>query len=137
MPRRAQQNVSAVLSTEWLYLADETQPVKNFVCENFGNPKLFHIRDGLQSELENKRRQIQVSSNLRKSELLEQRRNLKEAVAQSVPAAQTKLNTCEQELNTLPTKRKEAEANIIEEIENVQLGPVSFYLRAFVAPLPN
>ena len=136
MPRRAQQNVSAVLSTEWLYLADEMQPVKNFVCENFGNPKLSHIRDGLQSELENKRRQIQVSSNLRKSELLEQRRNLKEAVAKSVPAAQTKLNTCEQELNALPTKRKEAEANLIEEIENVQLGPVSFYLRAFVAPLP-
>ena len=127
-------NVPETLSAEWVNLADETQPVKNFVCENFGNPRLSHIRDELQSELENKRKQIQISSRLRKAELLKQRLNLKNAVAKGVPAAQTKLNNCERELNALPTKHLEAEARLIAEIETTQLGPVTLYVRAFVAP---
>ena len=133
-PQLPQRNVPETLSAEWVNRADETQPVKNFVCENFGNPRLSHIHDTLQSELENKREQIRISSNLRKAELLEQRRNLKNAVAKGVPAAQTKLNNCEQELNALPRKRREAEASLITEIETTQLGPVTLYVRAFVAP---
>ena len=132
-PQLTQGNVPETLSAEWYNLADETQPIKNFVCENFGNPRLFHIRDELQSELENKRTQVQISSNLRKAELLEQRRNLKNAVAKGVPAAQTKLNNCEQELHALPRKRGEAEARLIAEIETTQLGPVTIHVRAFVA----
>ena len=131
-PRTVQQSIPTALSAEWINLAEETQSVKNFICENFGNPKLFHIREELQSEVENRRRHIQISSNLRKSELLEQRRNLKDAVAKRVPAAQTKLNNCEHELEALPTKRKEAEASLIEEIGNTQLGPVTVYVSAFV-----
>ena len=135
-PRTTQQSVPTTLSDAWLNLAEETESVKNFVCANFGNPKLFHIRDELQSELENKRKQIQISSNLRKSELLEQRRNLKDAVAKGVPAAQTKLNNCEQELKSISTKRKESEARLIEEIKNTQLGLATIYVRAFVT-LPS
>ena len=135
-PRTVQQSVPATLSTEWLDRAEEVESVKKFFSENLGNPKLSGIRDELQSELDNKRKQIQISSNLRKAELLEQRRILRDAVAKRIPAAQTKLNTCEQELNALPTKRKEAEASLIEEIENTQLGPVSIYVQAFVAPPP-
>ena len=136
IPRTEQQHMPATLSTEWLNRAEDTQLVEKFVCENFGHPKLSHIRDVLQSELENRRKQIQISSNLRKAELLEQRRNLREAVAKGIPAAQTKLNTCEQELKALPTKRKEAEANLIAAIERTQLGPVAIYVRAFVTPSP-
>ena len=135
-PRTTQQSVPTTLSDAWLNLAEETQSVKNFVCANFGNPKLSHIRDELQSELENKRKQIQISSNLRKSELLEQRRNLRGAIAQRVPAAQTKLNNCEQELKSISTKREEAETSLIKEIENTQLGPVTIYVRAFVTLPP-
>ena len=135
-PQTAQRRMPTALSAEWINLADETQPIKNFVCENFGNPKLSHIRDDLQSALDNKRKQIQISSNLRKSELLEQRRNLKDAVTKGVPAAQTKLNNCERELKALPIKRKEAEASLIEEIKNTRLDPVTIYVRAFVTPLP-
>jgi SNF2 family DNA or RNA helicase len=133
-PRTVQQSIPTALSAEWLNLADETQSVKNFVCENFGNPKLFHIRDELHADIENRKSHIQISSNLRKSELLEQRRNLKDAVAKGVPASQTKLNNCERELKALLTKRKRAEASLIEEIENTQLGTVSIYVQAFVAP---
>ena len=135
-PRTAQQSMPATLSTEWFNLANETQFVKNFVCENFGHSKLSSIRDTLQSQLENRIRQIQVSSNLRKAELLEQRRNLKDAVAKGVPAAQTKLNNCERELKALTTKREEVKTNFINEIENMQLGPVTIYVRAFVTPSP-
>ena len=133
-PRTAQQSMPATLSTEWFNLANETQFVKNFVCENFGHPKLSGIRDTLQSQLENRIKQIQISSNLRKAELLEQRRNLKDTIAKGVPAAQTKLNNCEQELSVLPTKRKQAEAYLIKEIENTQVGPVTIHVRAFVTP---
>ena len=132
IPRTAQNSMPATLSAEWINRADETQPIENFIRENIGNPKLSHIRDVLHLELEGKKRQIQVSSNLRKAELLEQRRDLREAVAAGVPAAQTKLNNCERELKQLPTKRREAEASLIEEIENTQLGPVTVYTRAFV-----
>ena len=135
-PRTVQQSVPATLSTEWLDRAEEVESVKKFFSENLGNPKRSGIRDELQSNLDNKRKQIRISSNLRKAELLEQRRILRDTVAKRIPAAQTKLNTCEQELNALPTKRKEAEASLIEEIENTQLGTVSIYVRAFVAPPP-
>ncbi|RKU07982.1 hypothetical protein C6503_23680 [Candidatus Poribacteria bacterium] len=137
IPRTAQQSMPATLSTEWINRADEIQPVKNFVRENFGNPKLSCIHDVLHFELEGKKRQIQVSSNLRKAELLEQRRVLREAVAKGVPAARTKLNNCENELNALPTKREQAEVSLIEEIENTQLGPVTVYTRAFVTEPPT
>ena len=132
IPRTAQQDMPSTLSAEWVNLADETQPVKNFVCENFGNPRLSHIRDELQSEVDNKRKQIQISSRLRKAELLKQRLNLKNAVAKGMPAAQTKLNNCNQEIKALPKKRAEAEANLIREIEDIQLGSIDVYVRAFV-----
>ena len=137
IPQTAQQSMPTTLSAEWINRADETQPVKNFVRENFGNPKLSHIHDVLHLELEGKKRQIQVSSNLRKAELLEQRRALRETVAKGVPAARTKLNNCENELNALPTKREQAGASLVEEIKNTQLGPVTVYTRAFVTEPPT
>ena len=122
------------ISREWIDLADDVEPVEGFVTEKLGNPKVSGIRDELQSQLENKKRQIQISINLRKGELLEQRRKLKDAVARAVPAAQTKLNDCERELGDLHTRRAALEASLIEEIQNTQLGPVTIYLRALVIP---
>ena len=136
IPKTAKQDVPKSLSSEWVNMAKEVEPAKAFIRNKFGVPKLSHIRDGLQSELENKKKQIQISSNLRKSELLEQRRKLKDAVSRGVPAARTKLNYCENELSELETKRQEAETKLIEEIENTQLGSVNIYVRAFVAPSP-
>lgn len=133
-PRTAEQDMPSTLSADWLNLTHETEPVKRFVCENFGHPKLFGIRDALHAQLENRIKQIRVSSNLRKAELLEQRRRLKDAVEKGVPAARTKLNNCERELGVLPTKREQAEADLVKEIENTILGPVSIYVRAFVTP---
>ncbi len=122
------------ISREWVDLAEVVQPVKTFVAEKLGNPKLSGIRERLQSQLEHKKKQIQISNKLRLSELLNQRVKLKDAVARAIPAAQTKLNNCEQELAQLTTKRAALEASLIEEIENTQLGSVIIYLRALVVP---
>ena len=58
-------------------------------------------------------------------------------VAKGIPAAQTKLNNCDQEIKALPKKRAEAEANLIREIEGIQLYPVDVYVRAFVTTAPT
>ena len=84
-----------------------------------------------------KREQIKVSFKVRQGELLNQRIKFINDVANGIPAAQTKLNSCERELAELPTKREAAEANLIEEIQNTRLGSVILYARAFVVPAPS
>lgn len=137
IPRTEQQSIPITLSAEWINSADETQSVKNFVRKNFGNPKLSHIRDVLRSEVDEKKEQIKISFRLREGELLKQRLNLKKGVAKGIPAAQTKFNNCDQEIKALPKKRAEAEANLVREIEGIQLGPVDVYVRAFVTTAPT
>ena len=55
-PRTAQQRMPATLSAAWINRADDTQPVENFVCENIGNPKISHIRDMFESEMDEKKK---------------------------------------------------------------------------------
>lgn len=132
IPQKAKQDVPTALSSEWVNLAEEVESVKTFVRDDFGLPQLSDIHNQLEAELENKRKQIQVSNSLRKAELLRLRAKLKEAVSRRIPAAQTKLNNCNHELGELDLKRQEAETKLIEEIENTQLGPVHIHVRAFV-----
>ena len=127
------ENPSAIVN-DWIELGEDVQPVESYVIEKLGEPMLSRICGELESQLEGKKKQIRVSINLRKSELLEQRHKLKDAVARAVPAARTKLNECERELNELPAKRDALEAGLIEEIENTRFGAVSVYLRALVVP---
>ena len=124
------------IPSEWVDRAEDVQPVERFVLEKLGNPKLSGLRDELQSQLEVKRAQIQVSFKARMGELLNQRIKLKNDVAKGIPAAQTKLRDCERELAELPTKREAAETSLIEEIENTRLGSVTVYARAFVVSPP-
>ena len=125
------------ISSEWIDLADDVHPIKTFVVKNFGTPKLTGIRDELQSQLANKRLQLRISFNSRKSELLTQRPRLQADVIRGVPAAQSRLNNCEQELDALSAKHEAAEARLIAEIENTQLGHVTIHTRAFVTPHPE
>ena len=131
-----QSDKGSSISPEWVDRADEVEPVKTFVVENLGAPKVSRIRDVLQSQLKDKKKQIKISFNLRKSELLGQRINLKDAVAKGVPAAQTKLNNCDRELDELEVKRAAAETSLVKEIENTELGTVTLYVRALVLPPP-
>lgn len=119
-----------------LSLSDEPAPVQTFVSEHFGEPKVASIREALRAELAEKKKHIQIAFNLRKGELLNQRIELQKAVENKVPAAQTRLNNCERELDAIPTKRKAAEAKLTAEIESVQLDEVTLYVRALVTPPP-
>ena len=116
--------------------SDEPSSIQTFVSEHFGEPKVASIREALRAELAEKKKHIQIAFNLRKGELLNQRVELQRAVEDEVPAAQTKLNNCERELDALPTKRKAAEAKLTAEIEGIQLGEVTLYVRALVTPPP-
>ncbi len=136
IPRTTKQSISTALSSDWVNLAEEVESVKTFVRDDFGLPQLSDIHNQLEAELAIKRKQIQVSNSLRKAELIRLRGKLKDAVSRGVPAAQTKLNNCNHELEELDLKRQEAETKLIEEIENTQLGPVHIHVRAFVTPPP-
>ena len=119
---------------DWINVGEDVEPVESYVIGKLGNPMLSRICDELQSQLEDRKKQIQASIKLRLSELLNQRHKLKDAVARAVPAAHTKLSVCEQELDELPTKRANLKASLDKEIENTRLGAVSVYLRALVVP---
>ena len=54
------------IASDWIDLADNLQSVETYVIERLGYPMLSGICDELQSQLEGKKRQIQISMNLRK-----------------------------------------------------------------------
>lgn len=116
--------------------SNELSPIQTFVSEHFGEPKVASTREALRAEFADKKNHIRIAFNLRKGELLKQRIELQKAVEKEVPAAQTKLNNCERELDAIPTKRKAAEAKLSAEIESVQLDEVTLYVRALVIPPP-
>ena len=128
---------SSPIPSEWVEIAEEVQPIEKFVLEKFGGPKLLNIRDELQSQLDSKKAQIQVSFNSRRGELLNQRIKLINDVNNGIPAAQTKLRDCERELGELSAKRKAAEASLITEIENTQLGSVTSLCPRLCGPTPS
>ena len=111
------------ISSEWVDRADDVQPVKTFAVEKFGGPKLLGIRDELQSQLDNKTAQIQVSFNLRKSELLAQRRDLKNAVAREIPAAQTKLRTASENWLNFPRSGRQPRRVLLQKLKTPDWVP--------------
>jgi len=114
----------------------DTAPVEAFLVTAVGGPALEKRR---QEELERqpeRLRQLRAAYNLRQVELFRQRRLLKEAVEKEVPAARTKLRECEAEMETLDRRRREAEAALYVEVEQLRLGPVSLYAQALVLPMP-
>jgi hypothetical protein len=101
-----------------------------------GQPALEARRQEEEERLPQRQEQLRVAYNLQQAELLRQKRLLKEAVERGVPAAQTKLRTCEAELQDLDRRRREAEADLYAAVGRMYLGPVSIYAQALVLPLP-
>ena len=111
-------------------------PLKPSPLKSLGSPNFRTSAMNFNPNWRLREHRIKVSFKARQGELLNQRIKLKNDVNKGIPAAQTKLRDCERELDELPTKREAAEANLIEEIQNTQLGSVTIYARAFVAPSP-
>jgi hypothetical protein len=114
----------------------DTAPAEAFLLQNVALPTLETHRKDEEARLPAQVEQLRVAYNLRQAELFRQRRLLKEAVENDVPAASTKLRECETELSNLDRQRREAEAVLYAAPERLRLGPVNFYAQALVLPVP-
>ena len=124
------------LETDLWSFANNTTPVEAFVAEQVGLPALEARRHESEQRIPGEIERLRVAFNLRKGELYQQRRILKEAVENDVPVAKTKLRVCEEELSDLDRRRREAEAELYTRVDRLRLGPVSLYAQALVLPLP-
>ena len=117
-------------------VVNDTAPVEAFLLRDVGIPARETIRQAENSRLPERLAQLHTAYNLRRSELLSQRRTLKEAVAKAVPAAQTKLRHCEAELNEIESRSHQAETELRTRPERLRLGTPTLYAQALVLPLP-
>ena len=117
-------------------LPNDRGPVEAHVVEDVGVPMLATHRREEEARLPEQRSNVKVAYNLRQSELLRQRRVLREHVERGIPAASTKLRECEEELADIDHRRREAEAQLLGAPRRLQLGPTSLYVQALVLPVP-
>ena len=122
--------------TSLVNAASETTQTEAFMIQQVALPALEKRRREEETRLPEQVERLRVAYNLRQAELLRQRRLLKEAVANGVPAATSKLRACDAELEQLDSQRRQAEANLYAEPERLRLGPVSLYAQALVLPVP-
>ncbi len=132
-----QDHGTADTSTPLWRAFNDTAPVEAFLLRDVGIPAWDTIRQAENSRFPERLAQLHTAYNLRRSELLGQRRTLKEAVAKGVPAAQTKLRHCEAELSEIESRSRQAEAELRTRPERLQLGTPTLYAQALVLPLPS
>lgn len=109
---------------------------ETFVLQDVTIPALERIRNRENQRLPEEIAQLRTAFNLRSAELMRQRRLLKDAVANGVPAATSKLTACERELESLEREKREAEATLRTSIDRLRMGPVTFYAQALVLLMP-
>jgi len=111
-------------------------PIESFVVIEHGLPLMEKVQSDLQERLPARETQLVQAYNLRNSEGLLQRRKLRDDVEKGIPAAKSKLEKLEGELAQLDDAREAAIAALHQEVNLVELGPVTVYARALVLPLP-
>lgn len=119
-----------------LEAAQELSPAETFVLEAITLPALESRRQEENRHLQEKIDQLRVAFNLRGAELMRQRRKLREDMHNGVPAAASKLHTCEAEMKGLEQEKQTAETALRTSVDRLRLGPVTFYAQALVLPLP-
>ncbi|MCG3212540.1 MAG: RNA polymerase-associated protein RapA [Anaerolineae bacterium] len=116
-------------------LAGDITPVEAFVLEQIGLPAYEKQRQEEENRLPQQRSNLTVAFNLRRVELMKQKRLLKDAVEKGVPAAETHLRRCEAELSRIDQERRETEAELYSRTQRLGLGPVTILVQALVLPL--
>jgi hypothetical protein len=114
----------------------DTAPVEAYLVEAAGLPLLEAARAEEEGRLPAQVEQMRVAFNLRKGDLLRQRKLLRDAVERDVPAAGSKLRACEAELQELDGRRRQGEADLYASVDRLRLGPASIYAQALVLPMP-
>ena len=128
--------VDTELLEVWSARARDRSVVEAFIYEEHGVRTLEQARREAEERCADRQKQLRKSYSLYDAELLEQRRRLKDAVSKGEPAAQSKLTTCETELDSLDARRAAAESSLLMELDSLRLGPVTLYATALVLPLP-
>ncbi len=115
--------------------AGDTAPAEAWLLEHVAAPALEKLRAAENGRVPERVEQLRRSFNLRRSELLDQRRTLKEAVAKGIPAATTKLRQCEAELGALEARLDAAESELRTAPDRLRLGLPRILVCALVLPL--
>lgn len=122
-------------STSLVDSATDTTLTEAFMIQQVALPTLEKRRHIEEMRLPEQVERLRVAYNLRQAELLRQRRLLKEAIANGVPAASSKLRACDAELEQIDYQRRQAESELYATPERLRLGPVSMYVQALVLPV--
>jgi hypothetical protein len=115
--------------------AEDLAPVEAFMYNQKALPLLEQQREEARSRIPERKRQLTAAFNLRETELSQQYRLLREAVARNEPAARTKLQRCEAEMNRLEEERDAAIQAVQTEPESIELGTMQVFARAIVLPI--
>jgi hypothetical protein len=115
---------------------DDVAPAEAFLLEQVATPALADRRASENGRIQERVDQLRRAFNLRRKELLDQRRALKESVDKGVPAAGTKLRQCEADLTALDDRAATAEADVRSAPDRLRLGLPRILVRALVLPLP-
>jgi hypothetical protein len=119
----------------WQVIGD-TSPVEAFLLQAVGIPAWEQLKQAEINRIPDRVTQLRTSYNLRRAELLRQRRVLKEAVQKEVPAAATKLRQCNAELGEIDARSRQAEAQLRTSVDRLRLGTPTTYTQALVLPMP-
>lgn len=119
----------------WQAVSD-TAPVEAFLLQELGIPAWEQLKQAENNRIPDRVAQLRTAYNLRRAELLRQRRVLKEAAQKEVPAAASKLRRCEAELAEIDERSRQAEAQLRTSVDRLRLGTPTIYTQALVLPMP-
>lgn len=119
----------------WQAVSD-TGLVEAFLLQAVGIPAWERLKQAENERIPERVAQLRTAYNLRRAELLRQRRLLKEAVDKEAPAAASKLRQCDAELSEIDEHGRQAEAELYTSVDRLRLGTPTLYAQALVLPLP-
>lgn len=119
----------------WQAVSD-TGLVEAFLLQAVGIPAWERLKQAENERIPDRVAQLRTAYNLRRAELLRQRRLLKEAVDKEVPAAASKLRQCNAELSEIDERSRQAEAELRTSVDRLRLGTPTLYAQALVLSLP-
>jgi hypothetical protein len=119
----------------WRMVGD-TGPVEAFLVKDVGIPLRERLKRAENERIPERVTQLRAAFNLRRAELLRQRRLLKEAVDKEVPAAASKLRQCNAELSDIDERSRQVEAELLTGTDRLRLGTPTLYAQALIMPLP-
>ncbi len=105
------------------------------VARDRGSVLLERLRKDIIARIPTRVSQIQKAFSLRQADLLKQRVKLKENVEHEVPAAKTKLQACDLELDMLEQKKISVLNHVKSENDAIILGPITIDVQALILPL--